>query len=134
MTLVDTSVWIDFLHGTENGHTVLLTQLLRTHRIGLTDLILTEVLQGIRDEKTFKSAQQEFADYELFDSAGRTLAIQSARNYRLLRTKGITVRSTIDCLTATLCLLEDHTLFHRDRDYDAFEKHLSLKVLHPALH
>ncbi len=134
MILVDTSIWIDFLHGSENEHTLLVTQLLRTERIGITDLILTEVLQGIRDDRTFKSTQQKLASYELFDTAGRTLAIESAKNYRFLRARGITVRSTIDCLTATFCLLEDHSLLHRDRDFDAFEQYLGLRVVHPFRH
>ncbi len=128
---MDSSIWIAFLHGSENEHTLVLTQLLPSQRIGITDLILTEVLQGIRDDKAFETAQQELAGYELFDTAGKTLAIESARNYRLLRARGVTVRSTIDCLTATFCLLEDHSLLHRDRDFDAFEQYFGLKVVHP---
>ncbi len=132
MILADSSVWIDFLHGGESEHTIFLNRVLPTQRIGITDLILTEVLQGIRDDKAFENAQQELAGYELFDTSGRVLAIESARNYRLLRARGITIRSTIDCLTATLCLLENHSLLHRDRDFDAFERHLGLQVIHPV--
>jgi len=60
------------------------------------------------------------------------LAQQSAQNYRALRKKGITVRKTIDCLIATFCISEEHILLHRDNDYDGFEKHLGLKVMHPV--
>jgi predicted nucleic acid-binding protein len=41
------------------------------------------------------------------------------------------VRKTIDCLIATFCLIHDHSLLHRDQDFDAFEKYLGLKVIHP---
>ena len=59
------------------------------------------------------------------------LALQSAQNYRALRKKGITTRKTIDCLIATFCIAEHHKLLHRDSDYDGFEKHLGLSVVHP---
>jgi predicted nucleic acid-binding protein len=59
------------------------------------------------------------------------LAIASALNYRSLREQGHTVRRTIDCLIATFCLQAGHELLHRDRDFDAFEKALGLRVVHP---
>jgi len=39
------------------------------------------------------------------------------------------VRTTIDCLIATFCILEGHRLLHRDRDFDSFEEHLGLIVV-----
>ena len=59
------------------------------------------------------------------------LALQSARNYRLLRRKGITVRRTIDSLIATYCIENEHDLLHTDDDFDGYEKHLGLSVIHP---
>jgi hypothetical protein len=59
------------------------------------------------------------------------LAMQSAENYRSLRRKGVTVRSTVDCLIATFCIEDGHQLLHRDRDFDLFEQHMRLHVLHP---
>jgi len=41
------------------------------------------------------------------------------------------VRKTTDYLIATFCLLRGHALLHRDADYDAFEHHLGLAVIHP---
>jgi predicted nucleic acid-binding protein len=48
-----------------------------------------------------------------------------------LRQSGFTVRKTIDCLIATFCLEAGHSLLHRDRDFDPFEKYLGLQVVHP---
>jgi predicted nucleic acid-binding protein len=59
------------------------------------------------------------------------MAMASAENYRRLRAKGITVRKTIDCLIATFCIENGHVLLHRDRDFDSFEEHLGLQVVHP---
>ena len=100
-------------------------------RLGLTDLILCEVLQGIRDDRQAARVRQELLEFEILTMGGIALAVASAQNYRLLRTRGRTVRKTIDCLIATFCLLNDHELIHNDRDFDSFEQVLKLQVIHP---
>ena len=62
---------------------------------------------------------------------GADLAREAARNYRTLRTRRHTVRKTIDCLIATFCIREQHSLLHNDRDFDPFERLLGLSVIHP---
>ena len=52
-------------------------------------------------------------------------------NFRHLRSRGRTVRKTIDCLIATFCIEHHHALLHSDRDFDAFEELLNLNVVHP---
>ena len=59
------------------------------------------------------------------------LALQSALNYRTLRREGVTVRKTIDSLIATFCIENEHDLLHNDSDFDGYEKHLGLRVVHP---
>jgi predicted nucleic acid-binding protein len=131
MIVVDTTVWIDYLGGTANPHTNWLDREMGRQRLGLTDLIFCEILQGIRDEATFKQMQHELGRFEIFSTGGIDLAVAAARNYRLLRARGITIRKTIDCLIASFCIEDGHTLVHRDRDFDPFEAELGLKVLHP---
>ncbi len=131
MTIVDTTVWIDYLGGAGNPHTDWLDRELNQQRLGLTDLILCEVLQGIRGDSTFKRVRRDLSRFEVFDTGGEALAVASAQNYRSLRSRGQRVRKTIDCLIATFCLTEGHLLLHRDRDFDPFEKHLGLRVVHP---
>jgi predicted nucleic acid-binding protein len=131
MTIVDTTVWIDYLGGTANPHTDWLDRELKQQRLGLTDLILCEILQGIRGDSTFSRVHRDLSKFEVFDTGGKPLAVASAQNYRFLRSRGHTVRKTIDCLIATFCLTEQHSLLHRDRDFDPFEKYLGLRVLHP---
>jgi predicted nucleic acid-binding protein len=131
VTIVDTTVWIDYLGGTVNPHTDWLDRQLERQRLGLTDLILFEVLQGIRDEPDFRRVRRELSRFALFQTGGEELAVASAQNYRLLRVRGYTVRKTIDCLIASFCLLDGHSLLHRDRDFDAFEQHLGLQVIQP---
>ena len=130
MVIVDTTVWIDYLRGDENPETRWLDRELQRQRLGLTDLILCEVLQGIRERRMFENVRTELLKFEIFSTGGVDLAIAAAENYRVLRQRGVTVGKTIDCLIATFCLLEGHILLHRDRDYDAFEKLLELPVVH----
>jgi predicted nucleic acid-binding protein len=131
MILVDTTVWIDYLGGNVNPHTDWLDRELNQQRLGLTDLILCEILQGIRMDSDFTRIRRDLSRFEVFDTGGELLAVASAQNYRALRSHGHTVRKTIDCLIATFCLLEGHSLLHRDRDFDPFEIHLGLRVIRP---
>jgi len=131
MVIVDTTVWIDYLGGTNNPETFWLDQELTRQRLGLTDLILCEVLQGVRERTLFTQVREELLTFHLFETGGKELAIASAINYRTLREQGYTVRTTIDCLIATFCLEAGHELLHRDRDFDVFERALGLRVVHP---
>ena len=130
MVIVDTTVWIDYLRGTDNPETIWLDQELTQQRLGLTDLILCEVLQGLRDSALFAQVRDELLTFHLFQTGGKELAIASAINYRKLRDQGYTVRRTIDCLIATFCVRADHEVLHRDRDFDVFEKALGLRGIH----
>jgi predicted nucleic acid-binding protein len=69
--------------------------------------------------------------FEIFETGRTELAVDAARHYRLLRAPGRTVRKTIDCLIASFCLRERHSLLHGDRNFDAFELLLGLPVVHP---
>jgi predicted nucleic acid-binding protein len=129
MVIVDTTVWIDYLRGGENPQTLWLDRHMTSQRLGVTDLILCEVLQGIREPATFSQVRDELLRLQVFDTGGKELAIAAAQNYRTLRERGNTVRKTIDCMIATFCLRTGHELLHRDRDFDAFAKVLGLKVV-----
>ena len=132
MLIVDTTVWIDYLAGRRNPETDYLDRELPRQRLGLTDLILCEVLQGIRDDKSFARVLRDLRKFAVFETGGEELAIDAAKNFRLLRRRGHTVRKTIDCLIATFCLRHGHSLLHRDRDFDPFEQFLALPVVHPS--
>ncbi len=130
MVIVDTTVWVDYFRGVTNAETEWLHTALDRQRLGLTDLILCEVLQGVRDDVAAKAVERELVKLEVFDVCGADLAREAAHNYRTLRAHGYTVRKTIDCLIATFCIRAQHSLIHRDRDFDPFEKFLELSIIH----
>lgn len=129
MIIVDTTVWVDYLRGRPTPQTNWLDGHLTQERLGLTDLILCEVLQGTRDADGFQAVRRELMKFEIFSTGGVMLAVAAADHYRKLRAKGHTVRRTIDCLIATFCLQHGHALLHNDRDFDPFERELGLTVI-----
>jgi len=131
MVIVDATVWIDYLRGDDNAATRWLERRLTLQPIGLTDLTLCEVLQGVRDDLEFSSVRDDLLRFQVFSTGGAELAVAAAQNYLRLRRRGLTVRKTIDCIVATFCLEAGNELLHRDRDFDAFEKLLGLKVINP---
>ena len=132
MVIVDTTVWVDYLRGTDTPNTAWLDREIERRRLGLTDLILCEVLQGLSDERTALAIRRELLKFEVFAMGGFDLATSAALNYRTLRARGFTIRRMLDCLIATFCLANQHALLHSDRDFDPFERELGLQVVHPA--
>ena len=131
MVVVDSTVWIDYLQGVQNPETDWLDAELDRQRLALTDIILCEVLQGVSEDDSANDVEDLLLKFQVFEIGGVALAREAARNYRTLRKRGHTVRKTIDCLIATFCLREGHSLLHRDRDFDPFENILDLSVVHP---
>jgi hypothetical protein len=129
--LVDTSVWIDFFTGKDNPEVLLLGAFLQDEvtTIALTDLILCEILQGIKKPSQEARVRQKLLALPVFTTGGTELAIKAAANYRRLRNQGITVRSTIDCWLATFAIENDYYFMHKDKDFEPFEEYLGLKVV-----
>ncbi len=132
MILVDSSVWIDYFRGTPTPEAEKLDLLLGTEPIATGDLILTEVLQGFVSDRDFNQAKKLLTSLLIVDLAGQDMAIQAARNFRVLRALGITVRKTIDTVIATRCIESRLSLLYSDRDFDPFVEHLGLRSALPG--
>ena len=131
MVIIDSSVWVDYLRGVATPQTDWVQREIDVRRLGLLDLILCEVLQGVVEDREFAEVHRSLLALEVFTTGGIELSVAAAQNYRTLRARGKTVRKTVDCLIATFCILNDHMLLHADSDFDHFERELGLKVLHP---
>ena len=128
MTLVDSSVWIDYFNGITSRETDMLDRLLREERLAIGDLILAEVLQGFSSDRQFREAHKMLSSLVMIDLGGKEVAVQAARNFRTLRKLGVTVRETIHTLIATRCIESGLTLLSSDRDFDPFVRHLGLRT------
>jgi hypothetical protein len=130
MILVDTSVLVDFFRGTKSEASqkfkVVLQQALP---FGITSLIYQELLQGARSEKEYRllrkylETQRFYHPKELVNSYAR-----AARIYFDCRRKGVTLRSTIDCIIAQTAMDHDLLLLHNDNDFDAMASIIPLKI------
>ena len=127
MTLVDSSVWIDYFRGVSTPQTNWLDASLGTEPIATGDLILTEVLQGFLSDRDFNQAEKLLVSLTIVDLGGCRIAIQAAKNFRALRARGITVRKTIDTVIATRCIENGLPLLYSDADFEPFVEHLGLR-------
>ena len=131
VVIVETGVWVDFFRGIRNPQTEWVLREAGGRMLSTLDLIVCEVLQGIPREPDYERIKRKMLDLAVYNSGGEQMAVESAQNYRKLRAKGITIRTTIDCLIATYCIRHGFALLHKDRDFDPFEAHLGLRVIHP---
>ena len=126
MIIVDSSVWIDYFRQGTSVAATHLHSLIGVQKLGVSDLIVVEVLQGFASKRDFDHAKRLLSLVDFVDLGGWAVAIQGGENYRLLRSLGITVRKTIDTMIATACIMHGYELLHNDRDFDPFVKHLGL--------
>ncbi len=128
MIFLDSTVLIDYFNGKDNWQVEILDSILGRELVVIGDYVLTEVLQGFRNDKDYRKAKTILLSFPCFDIGGKEIALQSAKNYRFLRKKGVTVRKTIDTMIATFCIENNLILLHNDKDFDPFSKYLKLKV------
>jgi predicted nucleic acid-binding protein len=126
LIVVDSSVWIDFLNGKDAAHVRRLNALFGVDEIIVGDLMLCEVLQGLESERAAREIESLLRRFEIVSMAGEAIAIASARNFRILRGLGVTVRKTIDLLIGTWCIENRRPLLHNDADFRPMARHLGL--------
>ena len=130
MILVDTSIWIDFLRGENSLERRMLHKLIEDEEeISITGIILTEILQGIKEDKKYQITKNYLLEFPMYEPSGINTYIDAARIYRECRNNGKTIRSTIDCIIAAICLENDLSVLHKDRDYDIIQECVGLKVV-----
>ncbi len=117
--LVDTSAWADFLNGYPSAAATAVAELLAGEEDLCTcGIVVAEVFQGLRRDKP-RAIRRSFEELTFLEPSGIPLYLRAAEVYRMLRRKGRTVRSTIDCVVAVIA--EEHGCYvlARDRDMDA---------------
>jgi len=127
--MVDTTVWIDFFRDQPTPEVQTLEQLIEIREdICVCGLILTEVLQGIRNDADYTLTLSRFETF-LFLPMNQHTFVKAAELYRQLRRQGITVRNTVDCMIAAVAIEHDIPLLHKDRDFKPLAEFCGLKVV-----
>ncbi len=131
MILVDTSVWIDFFAARDLPHVVRLEQLILDNEdLALCGIILTEILQGIGDDSSYRRVRRYLGPLIMLPMP-EIVFIRAADIYRKLRKSGITLRKTNDCIIAATALEHGCTLLHNDKDFMPIGKHFPLTFIQP---
>ncbi|GLS41969.1 ribonuclease VapC [Mesorhizobium tianshanense] len=128
MIVVDSSVWIAHLRNTDSVSVGKLRHLDDTQEILVGDLILLEVLQGARNEPHAQLIERNLRQFAIVPMLDPATAVEAARNHRMLRQRGITIRKTIDMIIGTFCIRGGHALLHDDRDFDPMVHYLGLQL------
>jgi predicted nucleic acid-binding protein len=129
MVIIDTSAWIEYL---QDGLPRVVNKVdlcLERDLVGIGDLVYCEVMQGIRSPRERREVSALLLSLPQFDMVGFSVAEKSAANCRLLRSKGVTVRKTIDLLIGTFCAENGMQLIHHDSDFDLMAKHIGLDTI-----
>jgi len=129
MVLVDTSVWIDFFSARPEPHVDTFETLIADREdICICGIILTEILQGIRNDTEFSKTGKLLGNLIYLPIAYDDY-VRSAQIYRHLRRKGITIRKSVDCIIAAVALAHNIFLLHNDKDFFPIENHFGLRAL-----
>ena len=129
--LVDTTVWIDFFNKREDSKlSDALNHIIEDdeYNICICPIIYQEILQGIKDDRTFGEIKGILQTISMINTPIMTVADHAVDLYRSLRKKGITIRKPYDCLIASYAILENICLLHNDLDFYHMENNCELKI------
>ncbi|NWF65918.1 MAG: PIN domain nuclease [Campylobacterales bacterium] len=126
MTLVDSSIIIDFLN--TNRHKIELEKLILNKKFATTEIIIMEVLQGIKDEEKYLKVKNFMESLNIINATYADY-ILSANIYRQCRKNGKTIRKSIDCLIASISINNNLKLFSNDRDFNSISECFEFKIL-----
>jgi predicted nucleic acid-binding protein len=115
--LVDTSVWVDFFNGHPSREAETLAYLIGEEADLVTcGLVVAEVLQGLRRTKSLSTVESHFREMDWLTPSEPDTYLEAAELFRRLRLRGVTIRSTVDCVIANLAARHDALILARDRD------------------
>ena len=129
MIVVDTSVWVDLLNDRDTARARRCADLIEDGApVGLTDVVLTEVLQGLRSDREAKLVERHLRVFPILRLDTLDDHVLAASLYRQARQSGVTIRKTLDCLIAAPCVRSGSPLLHDDRDFDLLASCTALTV------
>lgn len=129
MIIVDTSVWIDFLRGADTPQAEVCAGLIADGQpVALTDVILTEILQGLASDDEARLVAKHLLDFPVLRLEGLEDFSLAASIYRASRRAGLIVRNTLDCLIAAPCIRTGAPLLHNDADFDRLASCTPLQI------
>jgi predicted nucleic acid-binding protein len=131
--LVDTSAWVEYLRGTGSPHNVYLREAIRSDTpLAWTEPVLYELTAGDGSAQRVEELRALLLRGPMLAIAGLHDWEDAAQLYRTARSRGSTVRSSIDCLIAAVAIRTEHPLLTVDRDFDALAEVSELVIERPT--
>ena len=130
MILVDTSVLIDLFKGNDNKAVCVFREVIQQQvPFAITSLTYQEILQGARTRKEYTILNEYLSTQRFFHPKDQLVSYAGAADiYFSCQRKGVTIRSTIDCLIAQIALEHDLFLLHNDKDFTAMAPVIGLQI------
>jgi predicted nucleic acid-binding protein len=123
MQIVDTSVWIAFFNNAKSPAAAHIeAELLSNQPLCINAIIEMEILQGIREERSYRLTRDYLQPFQYFPDLSQRYFQQATEIYRTCRRRGQTIRRSLDCLIAANALIDNLIVVHQDRDFDAIKK------------
>lgn len=118
--LFDTSVWVEFLRGTESDACRYVESRLLSDpsTIAITEVVAMELLAGPTDELALAKVTRLVDSLTLVRLLPALDFPAAAALHRAARQNGRTVRRLNDCLIAAVAIRVGATVVHRDADFD----------------
>jgi len=125
MFLVDTSVWIN-LFSKKPAFQLEAEQLFQ---LAVSPPIIQELIQGLQTKSSIEQLKSSILALPCTPSVvNLDDYINAAEIYRAGRRRGLTIRSSVDCLIAALAIQQGLTVWHLDRDFTAIATYTNLQV------
>ena len=119
MILVDSSAWIDYYSNPKSDISTQLRSIISNapENIVIPNIVVTEVLQGIRNDNVYNDIKDSLLSYTIFCGISVNIYTDAAEIYRSCRKKGITINSTIDTIIASIALDNNLEILTADNDF-----------------
>ena len=123
-----------FLKGRFKTSKILHRLIEEEEEVCIADIILAEILQGIKSDKDFRKTKKYLLEFPVHSLRNVDSYVEAAQIYRILRKEGLTIRKALDCIIARVAIENDLVLFHNDKDFDIIAKVIKeLKVYSPEM-
>jgi len=129
LIVVDTSVWVDVLRGGRTRKARRCAELIEAGEpVALTDVVYAEILQGLRSEREARLVEEHLRAFPILRLEDLEDFRLAAELYRRARSRGVTIRKTLDCLIAAPCVRTGAPLLHSDGDFDRLASCTALRI------
>lgn len=126
--LIDTSIWvISFKRNCPTEISSFVKDLIFKREAAIAPPVILEILRGSRDKKEYQHLLERLSVLPYLPVTDEIWQYSYSLSFAL-KTKGITIPS-IDILIASISLVSDYTLLHKDKHFETIKGIAPLKTI-----